>query len=248
MRVHNSQRRAPTTPDPVTRSSRCGRRPKPIPVFSLSVNHLLPMIQGTMAFTDLFQVPLVLAIVYSIVLSRRWGRAWKGIGVASAGYAMWVVATAFLVGFSPSGYLLLTLGTLLDSVEPMWKATSSSRIWAIGVVATFLLFWMLPTGVAWLLRRRQSSAPRARSAPWTTLGIAGLLLLAGQQLLLAYARRGDGRMPAMMPGDPLQVRDSMLSGIALALTLPIAILFVTAVARWLQRATRPARGGSDVSS
>ncbi len=202
-----------------------------------------------MAFTDLFQVPLVLAIVYSVVLARRWGRAWKGIGVASAGYTMWVVATALLVGFSPSGYLLLTLGTLLDPFEPMWKATSSSRIWAIGVVATVFLFWMLPTGVAWLLRRKQPSAPRApRSTPWTTLGIAGVLLLVGQQLLLAYARRGDGRQWAVRLGEPLQVADSVLSGIALALTLPIAILLVTAAARWLHRATRPAHGGGDVPS
>lgn len=210
---------------------------------------MLPTIQSTMAFTDLFQVPLILAVVYSVVLSRRWGRAWKGIGVASAGYAMWVVVTAYLVGFSPSGYLLLTLGTLLDPIEPMWKATSSSRVWAIGVVASPFLFWMLPTGVAWLLRRKRPSVPRApRSTSFTTLGIAGLLLLVGQQLLFAYGRRVNGQLWATRPGDPLRSREAMLFGIALALTLPIAILLVTAAARWLQRVTRPAHRGGDAPS
>lgn len=143
-----------------------------------ALDRLLPMIQGTMAFTDAFQVPLILAVVYSVKLSRRWGRAWKGIAVAFAGYTAWVVLTAFLVGFSPSGYVVLTLGTLLDPVDPMWKSTSTTRVWACGVVGTVLLFWAIPTGTAWVLRRKgqhaRAAAPRPHS--WIPPLVAGLIL------------------------------------------------------------------------
>ncbi len=192
-----------------------------------------------MAFTDLFQVPLIIAIVCSVVLSRRWRRAWKGIGVALGGYALWVAATALLVGFSPSGYLVLTLGTLLDPFEPMWKATSTTRVWAIGLGGTVLLLWAIPTGLAWLLRRKGPVVPVSdRPRPWTTPALVGLLLLVGQQLLLTYAGRLEREWREGGPGARLDDRSSMPFGIALALTLPIVLLLAIAALRWLKARPR----------
>ncbi len=151
-----------------------------------------------------------------------------------------MIVTALLVGFSPSGYLVVTIGTLLDPVESMWKATSGPRIWGSGVVGTVLLFWAAPTGLAWLLRQRRPASPAVTpSRPWTTPAVAGLLLLAVQQVLLTYARRLHGEWQ-QGSGEPFG--SSIPSGIALALALPILFLLATAVARWfkLRRRTRPA--------
>jgi hypothetical protein len=193
------------------------------------------MVQGTMAFTDLFQVPLIIAIVYSVKLSRRWRRAWKGIGVAFAAYSGWVVLTALLVAFSPSGYVVLTLGTLLDPVDPMWKPTSTARVWGCGIAGTLLVFWAAPTGVAWLLRRRGEHASLARPAPptWSTPAVAGLALLAVQQFLFAYAGRlsRDAKLRGIPPIDD---RSSMPWGLAAALTLPVVWLLATALTRWIR--------------
>jgi hypothetical protein len=201
-----------------------------------ALDRLLPMIQGTMAFTDAFQVPLIIAVIYAVKLSRRWGRAWKGVGVAFAAYAGWVVLTAFLVGFSPSGYVLLTLGTLLDPVDPMWKSISTTRVWVCGVLGTMLLFWAIPTGAAWLLRRRSEraclAAPRPRS--WVTPLVAGLILLAAQQLLFRYASRltQDAQARAVPRIDD---GSSTPWGIAAAATLPIIWLLAVGVARWIRQ-------------
>ena len=201
------------------------------------MDRVLPMVQGTMAFTDAFQVPLVIAVIYSVKLSRRWGRAWKGIGVAFAGYTTWVIVTAFMVGFSPSGYLLITLGTLLDPTEPMWKATSNVRIWSLGIAGTILVFWAVPTGLAWLLRQRRPvpTPPVRPVGPWAPSAIAGLLLLAGQQLLFTYANRlGTEERSLGHPPSALVV-SSILWGVAAASTLPIVVLLTTGLLRWVRR-------------
>jgi hypothetical protein len=161
-----------------------------------------------MAFTDLLPVPLIIAVVYAVRLSRRLGRAWKGIGIAFGGYGV--------------GYLdclprrllaerirLADARDLARPIDPMWKSTSTTRVWACGVVGTMLFFWGVPTGVAWLYvaeasRRYLRPAPpfrdgasgrRARSAgsPATSLHLrwavevgrtaTGSAAVRGQELL-----------------------------------------------------------------
>jgi hypothetical protein len=206
------------------------------------MDRLLPTIQATMAFTDLFEVPLIIAIVYSVKLSRRWGRAWKGVGIAFACYSAWVALTAVLVPFSPSCYVVMTLGTLLDPVDPMWKSTSMVRVWACGIAGTVLLFWATPTSVAWLLRRRGGRAIAVTPQPgsWITPAVAGLLLLAAQQVVFAHSGRlsRDAKARGIPPAED---GSSMPWGLAAALTLPVVWLLAMAAVRWLRqrRSERP---------
>jgi len=102
---------------------------------------------------DLVQLPLVAAIVASARLSRRMGRAWKGVAVGFGGYTGWVIVTARFVAFSPSGLVVLLFGLLLDPR----RETPPERAWALGSGVAIVLFWVVPVALAWGFRRR---APR----------------------------------------------------------------------------------------
>jgi hypothetical protein len=110
------------------------------------------------ALVDLLQVPLVLAVVLSFRLSRRLGRAWKAVAVCFGGYAAWVVVTARVVPFAPSGWAVFLFGMALDPR----RETPPERVWALGSAVALALFWALPVLAAWALRRR---APSRGSAP-----------------------------------------------------------------------------------
>lgn len=110
------------------------------------------------AIVDLVQVPLVLAIFVSFRMARRLGRAWKGVAAGFGGYLAWVVVTARLVPFSPSGLVVLLFGLLLD---PRREAPPE-RAWALGSVVAAALFWGVPVGAAWVFRRRGGAQAPAK--------------------------------------------------------------------------------------
>jgi uncharacterized oligopeptide transporter (OPT) family protein len=119
---------------------------------------------------DGVQVPLVLAIFASFRLSRRFGSAWKGVGVASGAYVAWVVLFGLSVGYSVSTFLLIALGSVIDPAVSLWHVNSSDprpawRAMGSGVVAIVAILWVLPTGIAWLLRRKSLPAKAVASAP-----------------------------------------------------------------------------------
>lgn len=99
---------------------------------------------------DLVQIPLVTAIVVSARMSRRLGRAWKGVAVGFGGYVTWVIVTARFVAFSPSGLVVLLFGLLLDPR----RETPPERAWALGSVVAVILFWAIPVALAWAFRRK----------------------------------------------------------------------------------------------
>ena len=103
------------------------------------------------AALDLLQLPLLAAVLVSFRLSRRLGRAWRGVAVGFGGYATWVVVTARFVPYSPSGLAVLLSGMLLDPR----RETSPERVWALGSGVAFALFWALPVAIAAGLRRRK---------------------------------------------------------------------------------------------
>ena len=103
------------------------------------------------AIVDLVQVPLVLAIFVSFRTARRLGRVWKGVAVGFGGYLAWVVVTARLVPFSPSGLVVLLFGLLLDPR----RETPPERAWALGSLVAAVLFWAVPVGAAFAFRRRR---------------------------------------------------------------------------------------------
>lgn len=120
------------------------------------MRHLSPTVAGILAFTDLFQVHLLLAIYLAVKLARRWKTVWPAVAVASCAYAAVACSIAF-VGFTPSGYLVLTFGMLADlPFEAALGRASSTRLWTLGVCVTFVVLAGVPTGIAWLLRRRVS--------------------------------------------------------------------------------------------
>jgi hypothetical protein len=103
-----------------------------------------------LAFAGLFQVHLWLAIGLGALLVRRWRKKWAAIGVATAFYASATSALSF-VPFSPSAYLVLALSMLVDR----WSgAPSTSRVFVVGIGSLFVVVFGIPTGAAWLLRRR----------------------------------------------------------------------------------------------
>jgi hypothetical protein len=108
------------------------------------------------AVVDLAQVPLVVAVYFSFRLSRRLGAAWKAVTVCFAAYAAWVVLTARIVPYSPSGLLVLLLGLLLDPR----RETPPERTWALGAAAAVLLFWAVPVAVTWRFRRARRTLRR----------------------------------------------------------------------------------------
>lgn len=108
------------------------------------------------ALVDLLQIPLVAAVFLSVRLTRRLGAAWKAVAVCFGAYAGWVVLTARLVPYSPSGLAVLLLGLLLDPR----RETPPGRTWALGSAVALVLFWAVPVAVTWRFRRARRSAAR----------------------------------------------------------------------------------------
>jgi hypothetical protein len=108
------------------------------------------------ALVDLLQVPLVAAIFFSFRLSRRLGAAWKAVALCFGAYAGWVVLTARIVPYSPSGLVVLLFGLLLDPR----RETPPARTWALGASVALVLFWAVPVAVTWRFRRARRGSPR----------------------------------------------------------------------------------------
>lgn len=108
------------------------------------------------ALVDLLQVPLVGAIFLSFRLARRLGALWRSVALCFGGYAAWVVLTARIVPYSPSGFVVLLLGLLLDPR----RETPPERTWALGATIAVLLFWALPVALAWRFGRARRTARR----------------------------------------------------------------------------------------
>lgn len=108
------------------------------------------------ALVDLVQIPLFLAVLLSYRLSRRLGRAWKAVAICFAGYLAWIVVTARVVPYSPSGFVVLVFGMLLDPR----RDTPPERVWALGSSVALLLFWAVPVALAWTFRRRPAATRR----------------------------------------------------------------------------------------
>lgn len=195
------------------------------------MRYLSPTVAGTLAFTDLFQVHLLLAIYLGIKLARRWQTVWPAVAVASSAYAAVACSIAF-VGYTPSGYLVLILGMLADlPFEAVLGRASSTRLWTLGVCVTFVVLAGAPTGIAWLLRRHVSPpAPAVRELSWRLPLALGMALLVIQQVLVAAARRTDATMAMKVAG-----------GLGLAMSLPIVVAAGVGAYRLLrQRGARSA--------
>ena len=108
------------------------------------------------AFVDLLQVPLVAAVFFSFRLSRRLGRAWKAVALCFACYAGWVIVTARVVPYSPSGLVVLLFGMLLDPR----RETPPERTWLLGAAVALVLFWAVPVALAWRLGRARRAPAR----------------------------------------------------------------------------------------
>jgi hypothetical protein len=106
------------------------------------------------AGVDLLQIPLLVAVLAALRLARRFGRAWKGVAIAFAGYTAWVVVTARFVPYAPSGWAVLLFGMLLDPR----RETAAERVWALGSAVAVAVFWVLPVAAAWKLRRTAPGA------------------------------------------------------------------------------------------
>ena len=114
------------------------------------------------ALVDLLQVPLVLAVLLSFRLTRPLGGAWKAVALCFGGYLAWVVVTARLVPYSPSGLVVLLFGMILDPR----RETPPERTWALGAAVAAVIFWAVPVAVTWRVGR-------ARRAPATMSGRGG---------------------------------------------------------------------------
>lgn len=102
------------------------------------------------ALVDMLQIPLVLSVLLAWRLTRTLGRAWKATAVAFGGYALWTIATARLVPFAPSGFLLIVLGTFLAP----WRGATPEQAWAMGSAIALVIFWAAPVAIVWTFRRR----------------------------------------------------------------------------------------------
>ncbi len=112
------------------------------------------LLLGAWALVDLLQLPLVAAVFGAWRLSRRLGRAWKGTAIAFAGYTAFAVVTARYVPFAPTGFVIMVLGTFAD---PRRGATPE-HAWAVGSAIAVVLFWIVPTALAWAYRGRSGRA------------------------------------------------------------------------------------------
>jgi hypothetical protein len=100
---------------------------------------------GAWALVDLLQIPLVLTVLAAWRLSRRLGRAWKGTAIAFGGYTAFAIATARFVPFAPTGFVLIVLGTFADPR----RGNTPEHAWAVGSAIAVVLFWIVPTALAW---------------------------------------------------------------------------------------------------
>ncbi len=114
------------------------------------MDRAIQMLLLVWAFLDLVQVPLLAAVLVSWRLTPTFGRAWKAVALGFGGYTAWVIATARLVPFAPSGFLLIVMGMLLDPR----RGVTPTRTWVLGSAAAVVLFWMAPICVVWAFRRR----------------------------------------------------------------------------------------------
>lgn len=108
------------------------------------------------ALVDLLQIPLVAAVFLTFRLSRPLGRAWKAAALCFGGYAAWVVVTARLVPYSPSGFVVLLFGMVLDPR----RETPPERTWALGAGVAVVLFWVVPVALAWHFGRARPAPGR----------------------------------------------------------------------------------------
>jgi hypothetical protein len=127
------------------------------------VEGAVDLLLGAWALVDILQLPLIAAVLLSWRLTRTLGRAWKATAVAFGGYAIWIVATARLVPFAPSGFLLIVIGTILAP----WRGATPERAWVLGSAAGVVIFWAVPVGIVWSLtaKKRTPAAGRPRALP-----------------------------------------------------------------------------------
>ncbi len=112
------------------------------------------LLLGAWALVDLLQIPLVLAVLGAWRLSRRLGRAWTATALAFGAYTAFGIATARFVPFAPTGFVIVVLGTLADPR----RGTTPEHAWAVGSAIAAVLFWIVPTALAWAYRGRRSTA------------------------------------------------------------------------------------------
>ncbi len=110
---------------------------------------------GAWALADLLQLPLVLAMIAAWRLGRRLGRAWKGTALAFGGYTAFAIVTARFVPFAPTGFVIVVLGTFADPRH----GTTPEHAWAVGSGIAVVLFWIVPTALAWAYRTRPPPRP-----------------------------------------------------------------------------------------
>lgn len=108
------------------------------------------------AVVDLLQIPLVATVFLSFRLTRRLGRAWKAVALCFAGYAGWVVLTARVAPYSPSGLVVLLFGLILDPR----RETPPERTWLLGAAAAVAVFWAVPVAVVWRVGRARRAPAR----------------------------------------------------------------------------------------
>jgi hypothetical protein len=112
------------------------------------------LLLGAWAIVDLLQVPLVLAVLAAWRLTRPLGRAWKATALAFAGYTAFAIVTARFVPFSPTGLVVVVLGTVADPR----RGTTPEHAWAVGSAIAVVLFWIVPTALVWAYRGRPARA------------------------------------------------------------------------------------------
>jgi hypothetical protein len=124
------------------------------------VNPAVGLLLGAWALVDLLQLPLVGAVLFAFWLTRRGTRAWKATALAFAGYTAWVILTALLVPFAPSGFAVILMGLVLDPGH----GRSSIRTWLAGSAVAVVLFWAVPTAAVYAFGRRYAASGTGSSS------------------------------------------------------------------------------------
>ncbi len=121
----------------------------------MEAERTIGLLLGAWALVDLLQIPLVVTVFAAWRLSRRLGRAWKATAIAFAGYTAFAIATARYVPFAPTGFLIVVLGTFADPR----RGTTPEHAWAVGSAIAVVLFWAIPTALAWAYRGKAPARP-----------------------------------------------------------------------------------------